>query len=229
MKRGDSWHSSGESLCGHGCKHELYTNIFDPLKCSAGSTDGKIVFYTVHLCLKILILSIPVVKKGLRSHSQSRGSVKGQRWELYPLCLGFTAHNVPRERWTEIYTLLTNLKVEKSANIMRIGTNLAVWVGQNWSASCVGLTVAVWVGPTVGVAVHQFHPRWLRQVDYHKVRNQNIFSKGWLKPNWGICCRTSDVKDRLGVGQTWCELASTWPYELDKLCWLHVLALRWKV
>ena len=58
---------------------ELYTNIFDPLKCSAGSTDGKIVFYIVHLCLKILILSIPVVKKGLRSHSQSRGSVKGQR------------------------------------------------------------------------------------------------------------------------------------------------------
>ena len=177
MKRGDSWLNSGESLCGHGCKHgNIHKHIW-PLKCSAGSTDGKIVFYTVQLCLKIQILSIPVVKKGLWSHSQSRGSVKGQRWELYPLCLGFTAHNVPRERWTEIYTLLTNLKVKKSANIMRIGINLAVWVGQNWSASCVGLTVAVWVGPTIWVAVHQFDPRWLRRADYHKVWSHNVFSK----------------------------------------------------
>ena len=117
-----------------------------------------------------------VVKKDLRSHSQSRGSVKGQRWELYPSC------------GTEIYTLLTNVKVEKSASILRISSNLAVWVGPNWSAVRVGLAVAVRVGATVEVAVHQFDPRWLRRADYHEVWTHNflLVRGSWWLIKWYV-------------------------------------------
>ena len=65
----DSWHTWGEWLRGHSCKHENIRKLIWPLKYPCCSTDSKIVFYTIRSSLKIPILSIPVVNKDLLSFS----------------------------------------------------------------------------------------------------------------------------------------------------------------